>query len=74
MTTYKTGNPIGSANPKDLYDNSQNLDEAVNSQESTWEDRFGVVRPTLKSAVDPTGLVQEAVGAAERAEEAADIA
>ncbi|MGN6024673.1 M14 family zinc carboxypeptidase [Alcaligenes faecalis] len=74
MTTYKTGNPIGSANPKDLYDNSQNLDEAVNSQESTWKDRFGVVRPTLKSAVDPTGLVQEAVGAAERAEEAADIA
>lgn len=74
MTTYNTGNPIGSANPKDLYDNSQNLDKAVNSQESTWEDRFGVVRPTLKSAVDPTGLVQEAVGAAERAEEAADIA
>lgn len=74
MTTYRTGNPIGSANPKDLYDNSQNLDKAVNSQESTWEDRFGVVRPTLKSAVDPTGLVQEAVGAAERAEEAADIA
>lgn len=74
MTTYKTGNPIGSANPKDLHDNSQNLDKAVNSQESTWEDRLGVVRPTLKSAVDPTGLVQEAVGAAERAEAAAAAA
>ncbi|QTC00525.1 hypothetical protein JYG33_03390 [Alcaligenes sp. SORT26] len=74
MTTYKTGNPLGSVAPQDLFDNSQNLDKAVNSQESTWEDRFGVVRPTLKSAVDPMGLVQEAVEAAGRAEEAADIA
>ncbi|QBH21073.1 hypothetical protein EYC51_17120 [Alcaligenes faecalis] len=74
MTTYKTGNPIGSASPKDLYDNSQNLDAAVNSQESTWADRLGVVRPTLKSAVDPTGLVQDAVDAAGRAEAAADAA
>lgn len=74
MTTYKTGNPIGSADPKDLYDNAENLDTALNSQGNTWADRFGVTRPTYQSAIDPTGLVQDAVGAAVRAEAAADAA
>ena len=31
MTTYNTGNPLGSTSPKDLYDNAENLDELVNS-------------------------------------------
>lgn len=39
MTTYNTGNPLGSAAAKDLFDNAQNLDIAVNGEELTWLDR-----------------------------------
>lgn len=53
MTTYKTNNPIGSTNPKDLYDNAQSLDVAVNDVANlTWKDRLGKDRPTLKGALD----------------------
>lgn len=65
MTTYNTGNPLGSTDPKDLYDNAQNLDTAINSPDLTWVDRFGNIRPTFQGAVsdaitatelaDPTG-------------------
>lgn len=65
MTTYNTGNPLGSTDPKDLYDNAQNLDTAINSPELTWVDRLGNLRPTFQGAVsdaitatelaDPTG-------------------
>lgn len=44
MTTYKTGNPLGSVSPKDLFDNSENLDHAVNGVALTWDDRFGKCR------------------------------
>lgn len=47
MTTYNTGNAIGSTDPKDLYDNAENLDVAVNDG-GTWKDRLGVTRPTIK--------------------------
>ncbi|MGO3714209.1 hypothetical protein [Alcaligenes aquatilis] len=40
MTTYKTGNPLGSVSPKDLFDNSENLDRAANGAALTWNDRF----------------------------------
>src|SRR5690554_145044 len=44
---YNTGNPIGSADPRDLYDNAENLDELVNSQDKTEHpDRLGVPRKT----------------------------
>ncbi|HBD11004.1 MAG TPA: hypothetical protein DCZ13_02585 [Porticoccaceae bacterium] len=47
MTTYNTGNPLGSTSPKDLYDNAENLDELVNSTtKETHPDRFGVDRKT----------------------------
>lgn len=39
MTTYNTGNPLGSTAAKDLFDNAQNLDIAVNSEALTWLDR-----------------------------------
>lgn len=51
MTTYNTGNPIGSANVKDLYDNAENLDTAVNGTEQTWTDRLGRERLTLDGAI-----------------------
>ena len=47
MTTYNTGNPVGSTDPKDLYDNAQNLDALVNSTtELSHADRLGVQRKT----------------------------
>lgn len=47
MTTYNTGNPVGSVDPKDLYDNAQNLDNIVNGSELSYEDRLGVPRRSL---------------------------
>lgn len=47
MTTYNTGNPLGSSAAKDLYDNSQNLDHLSLDQENeTWPDRLGKKRLT----------------------------
>lgn len=51
MTTYNTGNAVGSADPRDLYDNAQALDEAINSQATTFSDRFGSTRRTWAAAV-----------------------
>lgn len=48
MTKYNTGNPVGSADPRDLYDNAQVFDEQVNNISSpTVNDRFGRARVTL---------------------------
>ncbi|MEI9703012.1 hypothetical protein V5036_18200 [Enterobacter cloacae] len=45
MTTYATNNPLGSTDPRDLYDNSQNFDNAMNNLEQAfWVDRFGIDR------------------------------
>lgn len=47
MTTYNTGNPLGSAAAKDLYDNAQNFDHlSVDLINETWPDRFGKMRLT----------------------------
>lgn len=47
MTTYNTGNPLGSAAAKDLYDNAENFDHLSNDQDNEqWKDRFGVERLT----------------------------
>ncbi|EMQ0911110.1 Uncharacterised protein [Klebsiella pneumoniae] len=48
MSTYKTGNPLGSAAVKDLYDNAENLDFALNSlTDLIWTDRLGKTRPSF---------------------------
>lgn len=48
MSTYKTGNPLGSAAVKDLYDNAENLDFALNSLTALiWTDRLGKTRPSF---------------------------
>lgn len=41
MTRYNTGNPLGSTDPRDLYDNAENLDAGINGTADTWRDRFG---------------------------------
>lgn len=48
MTTYSTGNPIGSVDVKDLNDNSQNLDSLVNGPENQYADRLGVLRKSWR--------------------------
>lgn len=50
MTTYNTGNPVGSAAPKDLYDNAENLDTAIHTGEKTWVDRLGNTRTSWAGA------------------------
>lgn len=74
MTTYNTGNPLGSTSAKDLFDNAENLDVALNSNDDTFVDRRGNVRPTYKGAVDPTGMVQTVVNARNDALAARDAA
>ncbi|MDT3755043.1 GDSL-type esterase/lipase family protein [Citrobacter freundii complex sp. 2023EL-00966] len=47
MTTYKTGNPLGSAAAKDLYDNAENLDHlSLDTENETWPDRLENQRHT----------------------------
>lgn len=44
MTIYATGNPVGSTNPKDLIDNSQNFDYLSIGPLLSYPDRRGVNR------------------------------
>lgn len=75
MGTFRSDLPLGTSDPTVFVEgNVPNFDEAVNSQENIWYDRFGIPRLTLKSAVDPTGLVTQAMNSALRAEAAADAA
>lgn len=47
MTTHNTGNPLGSAAAKDLFDNAQNMDFALNDiTQAIWTDRRGKKRKT----------------------------
>lgn len=76
MTTYNTGNAVGSTDARDLYDNAQALDEAVNGTGSTYTDRRGVKRKTLKwmeTAATGVPAVQAALDA-EAAQTAAELA
>jgi|SRR5690625_2647021 len=69
MTTYNTGNPIGSKDPRDLYDNAENLDVLANdTNRNTHPDRFGVPRLTWKGIIESgTGNPAIAVKAAQEA-------
>lgn len=44
MTTYNTGNPLGSSDPRDLFDNAKNLDSFVNGEALEYNDRLGNAR------------------------------
>lgn len=44
---YNTNNPLGSNDPKDLFDNALVFDEYLNSDAETVNDRFGDAKPTL---------------------------
>lgn len=47
MTTFATLNPVlpnGSTDPRDLKDNAENFDVAVNAPNLNWVDRLGAIR------------------------------
>lgn len=62
MTTFKTGNPIGSTDARDRFDNTQNLDYLVLGPLDYYPDRLGVLRQSW------AGMEQAFIGSeAERA-------
>lgn len=63
MTTYKTGNPLGSISPKDLFDNSENLDRAVNGAALSWKDRFDKSRLSWAGIEERARIDTEAAAA-----------
>lgn len=74
MTTFNTGNAIGSTDARDLYDNAQNLDHMANSQAATYADRFGVQRRTLAALEAEFPNAAANAVAAEAARDAAQAA
>src|SRR5690554_6312996 len=52
MTTYSTGNPLGSTDPRDLYDNAENLDNLVNGDQAAYNDRLGKSRKSWQGIED----------------------
>lgn len=45
--TFNTGNPVGSTDARDLYDNAQNLDRFSNGEDLEYPDRLGRPRKSL---------------------------
>lgn len=56
MPKFNTGNPVGSSDPRDLYDNAETLDQAVNAEADTFQDRLG------KSRLTWAGIVKAGTG------------
>ena len=56
--TYNTGNPLGSTDPRDLYDNASNFDDGMNTTSPSFEDRKGVLRKTWKGMEVEFNLAQ----------------
>lgn len=54
---FNTGNPINSLAEEDFYDNCLSLDQAMNSTEPTWRDRFNVEKPTIDAALKSAGFM-----------------
>lgn len=69
--TYDTGNPLGSEDPRDLFDNARSVDRAANSlTDDEWLDRLGVARKTWsgierKAVLDIAQAVSVATAEAE---------
>ncbi|WP_430491624.1 hypothetical protein [Pseudomonas fulva] len=65
---YNTRNPLGSSDPRDLFDNSSDFDEGMNSTADTFLDRFGRPRYTWnlyeKMTQNALDQVQETVDSA----------
>jgi hypothetical protein len=48
MTTFATGNPLGSTHPKDVKDNGENFDLFLNGPQQAYPDRLFVYRISYK--------------------------
>lgn len=64
---FNTGNPIGSNDPRDLSDNAENMDRAINSNDPTFRDRLGRQRLTFAGMAEAAGDPALAIDAANRA-------
>lgn len=56
---YNTGNPLGSTDFRDLQDNAENMDKALNSGDLTFVDRLGVTRDTWAGLQAVTGWTRQ---------------
>lgn len=72
MTTYNTGNPLGSSDPRDLYDNAENLDSLVNGDQPAYNDRMGRSRRSWQSVEDQANQ-QEAEFNADQAQRVSEF-
>jgi len=52
---FNTGNPVPSNDAKDLSDNAENFDDAVNTQSDTWQDRLAITRDTVNGRIKRMG-------------------
>lgn len=74
MTTYNTGNELGSTDPRDLLDNAENFDKGLNGNEEEFIDRLGRVRLTwegMRNKLNPLGrtyTLQQAVDSISKGE------
>ena len=57
MSRFNTGNNLNSLDERDFYDNCLSLDQAMNSTEPTWRDRFNVEKPTIDAALKSAGFI-----------------
>lgn len=60
MTRFNTGNNLNSLDERDFYDNCLSLDQAMNSTDPTWRDRFNVEKPTIDAALKSAGFMPAA--------------
>lgn len=62
MPQYNTDNPLGSMDPRDLFDNAEVLDQIVNGSEITYSDRLGNHRSSISALLsDAEDKVENAV-------------
>lgn len=52
---FNTGNPVPSSDAKDLSDNAENFDDAINLQSDTWTDRRAITRDTVNGRIKKMG-------------------
>lgn len=57
--TFNTGNNVPSTDPRDLYDNAENLDKLVNGADPFYADRKGVLRESWAGMENSFNNAQE---------------
>jgi Pectate lyase superfamily protein len=62
MTTYNTGNALGSTDARDLYDNAQTFDQLTNGTDASYVDRLGVSRRSLAGIEAAADGVLDSIG------------